>query len=134
MRLVRSLDQLPHGSTVAEAMVLSPGAITGAVAYRNDAGAERIRVYGPGCQHKTLDEAIQGLPRGLVVWGEGTAPDAATQPGGRTRAALELLDRDPSLSAHAAAKRVGVHVSAVYRAMQRAARPACECCGRRLPA
>ena len=92
-----------------------------------------MAVFGPGCAFKTEAEALAARPQAEVVWTRvRVAPDAPAA--GRTQAALRLLERDPNLSPFAAAKQAGVHVSAVYRALQRASRPVCECCGQRLPA
>lgn len=130
MRRVDHLHDLPGGDDVARQLGPDP-AIDGAVAWEDWAGVLRVRVWGPGCQQTTRASALQGLPASATVWERGhKAAGTAT---GRTQAALRLLDLHPEMNPHAAAKQAGVHVSAVYRALQRAARPVCKCCGQRLP-
>lgn len=130
MRRVTHLHDLPGGDDVARQLGPDP-AIDGAVAWE-DADVLRVRVWGPGGAWTSRKAALAGLPADATVWEKGHTPQGPAE--GRTQAALRLLDLHPDLTPHAAAQRAGVHVSAVYRALQRAARPACECCGRRLPA
>lgn len=131
MRRVNHLHELPGGDDVAQQLGPDP-AIDGAVAWEDANGTLRVRVWGQGGAWTTRKAALVGLPATAVVWEKGHKPTGTAA--GRTQAALRLLDRYPDLTPHAAAQRAGVHVSAVYRALQRASRPVCECCGRRLPA
>lgn len=52
----------------------------------------------------------------------------------KTQQALELLKADPTLSAYAAAKQVGISKTAVYNALNREkGRDRCPTCGQLLP-
>lgn len=132
MRRVDNPRSLPGGADVAAAADLHPRSIAGALAWQATDGAH-VRLFGPGCQWHDEAGALAGLDLStVVVWNRS---EPRTQPEhGRTRRALALLDKDPGLTPYRAAQQAGVHVSAVYRALQRAALPVCECCGQRLPA
>lgn len=127
MKRLLSLGQHPLGADVAEVLVQNPGAAIGVVFLDGKA-----RLFGPGCQHKSLESASAGAPPGSSYWVQAPSPEP-TAPIGRTQAALRLLAQNPGMTPHAAAKQAGVHVSAVYRAQQRASRPTCPCCGQRMP-
>jgi hypothetical protein len=132
MRRVDHLHDLPGGDDVARQLGPDP-VVDGAVSWQ-DKGILRIRVWGSACRWTSRNAALAGLPASAVVWEKGVKRAQKGAPEGRTQAALRLLERDPNLTPFAAAKQAGVHVSAVYRALQRASRPVCECCGQRLPA
>jgi hypothetical protein len=129
-----TFDRLPLDREAGRTILDNPG-IDGACAWWTGARKDNphAAVFGPGCAFKTEAEVLAARPQAEVVWTRAQAAPQAPA-GGRTQAALRLLERDPNLSPFAAAKQAGVHVSAVYRALARRVRPVCECCGQRLPA
>lgn len=140
MRRVARPDLLPAGQEVAEAAARHPLGIAGAVSWEED-GQPRVLLVGPGCQWPDVDAALATMPdsvppKSVLVWernprARGTiVPGMGTQPGSRTDRALQLLARHPEMTPFEAASRLGIHPSAVYRAMRRSARPVCPCCGR----
>jgi len=98
--------------------------IAGVLVWPDD-GRDRLMAFGPGCHVKSERQALGAHPGATMIW---------TRPSGRTQHALKLLQDFPGLTPYAAAKEAGVNVSAVYRAKARTNRPACACCGQRLPA
>jgi hypothetical protein len=129
-----TFSRLPVARETRQAILDHPG-IDGACAWWTGArnSNTHVAVFGPGCAFKTEAEVLAARPQAEVVWTRAQAAPQAPA-AGRTQAALRLLERDPNLTPFAAAKQAGVHVSAVYRALARRARPVCECCGQRLPA
>lgn len=97
------------------------------------AQGQRVIAFGPACVLKTAATALQAHPDATRIW-ERQQGRAVTAAGSRTDNALRLLRANPSLTPAAAARQAGLHVSAVYRALQRTEAPACKHCGQRLPA
>jgi hypothetical protein len=141
---VRTVDRpelLPAGQEVAEAAGCHPLGISGAVAW-DDGGQTRVLLVGPGCEWPDVDAALATMPdsvppKSVLVWRRHAEPKRApivpgrgTEPGSRTDRALQLLARYPEMTPFEAASRLGIHPSAVYRAIRRSARPSCPCCGR----
>lgn len=125
MNILR-LDQLPLDKATRNTLGISPD-IDGAVVV----GTERVVVYGPGCDYRTLHDAWTCTPGAHSVWSRGSnAPNS--------RVDHAILMMSAGFSANAAAKKVGVNSSAVYRALAlRNGRGTCHTCGalmHRLPA
>jgi len=136
MRRVSRLADLPGGAALAALPVDQLAGISGAVSWEGPDG-QQLMVWGPGLRWETEGDALDNatiLPTDatVTIWNHVQVPD--TTPGGRTQQALRLLEANPGLRPYAAAKQAGVHVSAVYRALERGRREACPCCGRRMPA
>lgn len=110
--------------------LVAQGKIYGALA-RAD---RTLVVFGPGAELKDEREAIDAVPDAVKLWSTA-APMAPVRKQSRTQKAIELLAANPALSPHAAAQQAGVHVSAVYRQLERnAKRGCCAACGQLLPA
>lgn len=123
-----TLDALPV-SPDAQAMLAKAPGISGCVIhYSGD--RLRVAVFGPECDHLTLDAALAQYPNAHAAWVK-TGPANRK---GRTGKALDMLQADPALTPYAAAKAAGVDVAAVYRAInRRKSRGTCACCGQLLP-
>lgn len=89
---------------------------------------DRTLVYGPGCDFETLETAVAAFPTATHHW-HRAEPVAGTS---KVEQALALIAT--GLTANAAAQKVGVNSSAVYRAQsRRAERGTCPHCGQLLP-
>jgi hypothetical protein len=129
----KTITQLPVSRATRNALVDDIG-VDGAIGYRYPSAASgwRVVVFGPGCVHATLVDAVKACPHDPDWIWERAWVEPACMSESRTQAALDLLAAEPGLTPYAAAKRCNVHVSAVYRAQQRQQRPVCQCCGRAL--
>lgn len=68
-------------------------------------------------------------PASMAVWRRTPSPQTLEPVKSKTMQALDLILRD-GMTPHAAAKAMGVHASAVYRALVRAQeKQLCPCCG-----
>ena len=105
-----SIDGLPLDDEMRSA-VLADTAIAGAIVYRRQAGT-RVSAFGPGCDDRTLEDAVHRHPEASAVWRRDAPVRRATS---RTARALELLAVDPGLTPHEAAKKVGLDSASVYR-------------------
>lgn len=128
-----SMLPLPKGYTRQLVKLHKAGAIGGAVLYP-DGDSWAALAWGRDCAEDTVDGATQAAPRPVSwVW-DPSLPKAptpnATRAGSRTAAAVALLQSGGAPTPHAAAVAAGVSPAAVYRALRRARRPACPCCGR----
>lgn len=86
-------------------------------------------VWGPGLHYGTEFEAKTDHPDALIGW-RRTPED---QPKTRIARALAMMESE-RITAYAAAKAIGVEVSAVYRAQRlRKEKGVCPCCGQVLP-
>jgi len=90
----------------------------------------RAVLYGPGWPFKSKAAALAELPDANATWARSVAPRADS----RVSHALGLLERGEAKNPADAAKKVGVHHSAVYMAVKaRLAKGLCPCCRRPLP-
>jgi hypothetical protein len=124
------LTQLTNKYTQAIlATHVAQGVIVGALV--TETGA--IVAFGPEAELKDERAAIAAHPTAVKLWSTA-APQVPVRRHSRTQTALELMRQDTRLSPHAAAKKAGVHVSAVYRQLERnAQRGCCAACGQLLP-
>lgn len=123
-----TLDALPVSEGTRIMLAKMPGVAGCVVHYSDD--RLRVAVFGPECDHLTLDAALAQYPNAHATWVK-TGPANRK---GRTGKALDMLQADPDLTPYAAAKAAGVDVAAVYRALyRRKNRGVCSCCGQLLP-
>jgi hypothetical protein len=98
--------------------------VAGLVVYGDDPDTRAIMAYGPQCRHKSIDSLTAAY--GQHVAGHWSrAEHNPAQPRSRTMTAVNLV-LQRGMTQHAAAKRAGVNVSAVNRAIAR--RRQSECC------
>ena len=65
----------------------------------------------------------------MAIWRRNPLPTDQAMPKSKTQQAVDLVLRD-GLNPNTAAKQLGIHPSAVYRALTRATnKPICPCCG-----
>lgn len=89
-----------------------------------------VIAFGPACTLDTEELALEAYPDAEALWSRGFVAPLGTS---RTSKALHLLSQNERLTPHAAAKQAGVHVSAVYRALDKQAeKGVCPCCGQLL--
>ena len=116
MKVVK-LEGLPLGADDLRVLGRASSGVHGALY----ADAKAI-VFGPACGFKSEADALRRWPNATLVWRRLRSSSRVIQ-------ALALVD-DEGLTPHAAAKRIGVSSSAVYRGQtRRETRLTCPCCG-----
>jgi hypothetical protein len=115
MSLARFMDQLSSEERVAVRQALQIEGVSGLAAV-----GDRLVAFGPACEDKSLAAVTEryGIPS-LVY--ERTKF--------RTKAAMALLESDPSMLPAQAAAAIGLDSAAVYRAIaRRRGKEICPCC------
>lgn len=120
MPKIVTLDQLPISAADQRTLFRTAG-IRGAL-YVED----KAVVWGPDCTLKTEAEALDQHPDATLIWRRVAV--------NRVALGLALMEVE-GITAHAAAQRVGVEPSAIYRAQKlREERGVCPTCNQVLPA
>ena len=103
---------------------LAMASTRGMVIARDRTNELDITFFGPAWDFDTLEIArFHHLSQGHTVL------STFEKPVNRTKVAVDLLDADPNLSMREAARRAGVDVMAVSRAVRSADKPRCPHCG-----
>jgi hypothetical protein len=124
-----TLQGLPITETTRQTLLGNPSVAGALVSYGPEPDLNvRVHVFGPGCLHKTAEQAQAATPGAECLWERDWKPTPSTAGLSRTAAALALIDSE-DITPYSAAMQCGVDVSAVYRALNRRARPKCQCCG-----
>jgi len=150
MKRILDLADFPRGELVARFLAVNADTPpAGVVAQLREGGDQwGVRVFGAAYECATAAHAKRVLAPGgtgpVYLWiREPVAPPKrrrrvkkapAVRDGSRTAQAVSMLIEDPRLRPAAAARAVGVHPSAVYRALERTnLRCLCPRCGQALP-
>lgn len=126
-----TLTALPLKPETREYLLENKTDIDGALVYFKDSADHdaSVAVYGEGCSSRTFTELLSRYPQAVFWWSR----EEDEAPTNNVEKAIALVDHE-KLTPYAAAKKIGINVSAVYRAIKlRKGRGVCLHCGQLLP-